>query len=152
MAACLMAGGAGISTVDLLQEAEVYDPGGNIWTVTGSRVIGRPWFTITTLEDGTGLAAGGGNDTLRARCTSPSPGSGHKPAMCAPTRFTLTALPDGRALAVGGTSTRHLYDPLSRTWRVSAAPQVVAFTNDCDAAGGLGGARGRQRLLLLRKF
>jgi hypothetical protein len=107
----------------------VYDPASDTWTVTGSMVIGRTWFTMTTLQDGTVLAAGGGYDNMTSEVYDPASGTWSQAGdvIGSSSRFTLTVLADGRVLAVGGWSTHHLYDPVSRTWRLTAAPHVTAF-------------------------
>jgi len=92
-------------------------------------VIALQWFTMTTLPDGSVLAAGGGYDDIKSEVYDPATGAwsqtGDVPG--ANTGFTLTALLDGRALAVGGPETHHLYDPRSRTWRPTTTPAVVAI-------------------------
>ena len=126
----LIAGGARPSSpFDLLRDAEIYDPASDTWTVTGRMVTTRPWFTMTTLQDGTVLAAGGGYEDITSEVYDPVTGS-WSPAgdvTGAEVQFTLTALPDGRALAVGGPQTHHLYDPVSRAWRATAASHINAF-------------------------
>ena len=127
----LMAGGFAVpsSTVDPLQDAEIYDPSTGLWTVTGSMAIGLPSFTMTTLLDGTVLAVGGGYEDVKSEVYDPATGvwSQTGDVTGANIGFTLTTLRDGRAFAVGGYETHHLYDPVSRTWRPTTTPQLVEF-------------------------
>lgn len=84
---------------------------------------------MTTLWDGTVLAAGGGYDDITSEVYDPSTGAWSQAGDVtgANEQFTLTALPDGRALALAGPGTHHLYDPVSRTWRTTAAPHINAY-------------------------
>lgn len=125
----LIAGGVPRSGIELLRDAEIYDPTSDTWTITGSMAAALPWFTMATLQDGTVLAAGGGYDDITAEVYDPVSGAWSLAGALtgAEQQFTLTPLPDGRALAVGGPFTHHLYDPLTRTWRVTAQSHINAF-------------------------
>jgi N-acetylneuraminic acid mutarotase len=127
----LIAGGVPPGGVNYLRAAEIYDPTRNTWTITGSMVQARPWFTMATLRDGTVLAAGGHYANITSEVYNPVTGTWSKKSSATVTgaeqQFTLTVLRDGRALAVGGLYTHHLYDPISKTWRATAPPDVTAY-------------------------
>jgi hypothetical protein len=110
--------------------AELYDPGTNTWSTTGSTASGRVGHTATRLLDGKVLVAGGINGNI---CTNdvttelydPATGawspSGNLPF--ATYGHTATRLTDGRVLLAGGGNrcggvfaAAVLYNPVTGTW------------------------------------
>jgi Big-like domain-containing protein/galactose oxidase-like protein len=107
--------------------AELYDPGKNAFSMTGSMSFPRGGHTATPLTDGRVLIAGGGDQgvggtgSATAELYDPDSGAFTQSGSMTVARFrhTATLLPDGRVLITGGvpadssvpTSTAELYDP-----------------------------------------
>ncbi len=115
----LLAGGVGADDNEL---AEIYDSRTNTFTPTASMLIGRIYFTLTRLDDGTILAAGGlniyGNALSSAEMYLPDLGRWSQVGnmTTARAKHTATLLADGRVLIAGGggkngKASAELYDP-----------------------------------------
>src|SRR4051794_37531026 len=146
--------------------AEGYDPAANTWTKAASMSTGRFQPTMTVLQDGRVLVAGGTGDienpgggvtlavplasaeiynpetnTWAAAAAMSTPRAGH----------TATLLQNGQVLVAGGAglSSAELYDPSSNQWTATGAlAQARAFATATElpdgnvlVAGGEGGAR-----------
>jgi hypothetical protein len=125
-------------TASTSQTAEIYSATGNSWSSAASMASNRDGHTLTTLTNGTVLAAGGAAGTA-----FPIPGcelysvSGNTWSaagnMCIPRRdhFALL-LPDGRVMVLGGTVTTpndtrnaavtpEFYDSVSGRWQLGVS-------------------------------
>ncbi|MBL8210202.1 MAG: hypothetical protein JNK87_05800 [Bryobacterales bacterium] len=110
--------------------AEIYNPGLNTWTPTGSLTETRMLAAAQTLDSGLVLVAGGTQrDPIAVRGTTElyNPGTGlwSPGGTLNQARFahTLTRLPNGKVLAAGGygaasnpLSSIEIYDPVANTW------------------------------------
>lgn len=141
----LVAGGVASPSGSALASAEIWDPGTNQWTTTGSMATGHVDHAAVLLDDGRVLVTGGMN--LAGVCPGPAgvpnsaelydpaTGTWSSAGRMEFTRFghTATKLADGRVLAVGGylgtafvgvcglvagqqNAPVELYDPLTNTW------------------------------------
>ena len=91
--------------------------------MTGSMVVGRWAFGMTSLQDGTVLAAGGSYDIDSSEVFDPSTGNWRQVGnMIEGSEPGLFRLLDGRVLAVHG-PTAELYQPETESWRATAAPR-----------------------------
>lgn len=126
--------------------AEIYNPSGNTWTVTGSMITGRSEFTAALLSDGLVLAAGGDTGTFpTAAAELYNPGTGKWSATGNLTlrreNYALAVLPNGKVLVAGGatserflgaTNAAEIYDPSTGAWTLtgsmSAARQGATAT------------------------
>jgi N-acetylneuraminic acid mutarotase len=144
----LVAGGGTVSgnAATVTQSAELYDPGTNAWTTTGSMITGRATATSTLLGDGDVLVAGGTTDpqgdTALASAELYDPAKGTWAATGALTGpregASATLLPDGDVLEAGGSdptgtpaadplATAELYDPTIQTWTSTGAMSAPRF-------------------------
>jgi hypothetical protein len=129
----LIAGGASPDEMDYYNTTELYDPLANAWTTTANMSVVRYYFTLTLLQNGKVLAAGGMTPTY------PKP-AGFLPAPTAsaeiydPTASTWTPvaamnlpranhiailLSDGDVLVIAGdssSSAAEIYNPNTNTW------------------------------------
>jgi hypothetical protein len=111
--------------------AEVYDPGTNSWSTTGSTTNGRSaGHTATLLPDGRVLVTGGVNANVctfdtTAEVYDPGTGTWSFTGSLAAARYygTATRLANGKVLVNGGGnrcgsvfSASELYDPATGTW------------------------------------
>lgn len=143
-----------------VQTAEIYDPGTNSWTTTGSTANGRNDHAGVLLANGKVLVAGGVNANICAGDTSaelydPVTGTwsftGSIPF--ATTGLTLTVLGDGKVLLAGGGnrcggvfSSAAVYDPVAGTWSLTGSmtqgrewhSAVLLSNGKVLVAGGLG--------------
>ena len=97
--------------------AELYDPAGGTWTLTGSLATARDRFTTTALANGTVLVAGGESSACLTSTTdcvprsaeiyNPTSGTWAPTDLMTTPRFiqTATLLTNGTVLAAGGIST-----------------------------------------------
>jgi hypothetical protein len=142
--------GSGERTDPAMRSADLYDPASGQWTETGP-MQSPHWggHTVTPLQDGTVLVAGGfplepiaGNPGPTSEAELFDPGSGRwiqTASMIVPrTRHLATLLRDGSVLVVGGDiamaghpygtgSTRkaEIFDPRTGTWARTASMTVV---------------------------
>lgn len=124
----LIAGG--MDTVNHIAPAELYDPSSGTWSYTGSLNTPRHNATLTKLNDGRVLIAGGSNyppgDKLAsAEIYDPNTGSWSYTGNMNEAREDQKAvkLQDGRVLVLGGatptasaSSSAEIYDPIPGTW------------------------------------
>jgi N-acetylneuraminic acid mutarotase len=169
----LVAGGqtstADSSSPSYTRTAEIYDPASDTWTSAGTMSIGRFQPTMTVLEDGRVLVAGGSGDIdtgsgVKAAVPLASaeiydPGTGlwsdAAPMSGARAQHTATLLPDGTVLVAGGydeagheLASAEVYDPAHDSWSATgplahARDSATATTlpnDDVLVAGGDGGA------------
>jgi N-acetylneuraminic acid mutarotase len=149
--------------------AELYDPAANTWTKAASMSTGRFQPTMTLLDDGRVLVAGGAGDVQTAAVArnavaldsaeiyDPAQNTwSDVPAMSVPRSMaTATLLPSGKVLVAGGydnatgeLASAELYDPSGNQW--SATHPLAAARDSATAtalkdgevlvAGGDGGA------------
>ncbi|CAN5781362.1 hypothetical protein BH23CHL7_BH23CHL7_06860 [soil metagenome] len=119
-----------------LASAELYDPSDGTWTRVADMSEVRAWHTVTQLNDGRVLVAGGGNQSRASAAATASaeifdPTTGRwsaTPSMSVPrTGHTAALLDDGTVLVVGGGQDRNrwataeIYDPVSDSWRPAAS-------------------------------
>ncbi len=133
----LIAGGTDTSVNEghALAAAELYDPVTGSWTATGSMAEARIYFTVTLLNNGKVLVAGGSSkgtlgDTLAsAELFDPVEGTWTATGeMTVPrTGHDAALLPDGRVLVVGGqnddgiVAAAEVYDPATGTWSTTGS-------------------------------
>jgi Galactose oxidase, central domain len=116
----LVTGGCACSQPGATASAELYEPGTNTWTATGSMAGARIFHTATLLSNGMVLVV---NDGLAGDRPSSAerydPQTGTWAATATPTQghfaYTATLLLDGRVLVVGdedgSQASAELYDP-----------------------------------------
>ena len=139
----LITGGfPGGSGVGFLSEAELYDPAVGTFSVTGSMNTARYGFTMTRLNNGQVLAAGGAGNTLQgsqlssAELYDPSTGQWAFTGdmVIAAQSRTATLLGNGKVLVAGGQeqvtpnvyfSEAELYDPVAGTFTVTASMTAI---------------------------
>ena len=102
------------------KSAELYDPGTNSFTATGSISNTRIWFTASLLGSGKVLVSGGGNPTAELYDPNSGAFTVTGPMTTAPSRWQHTAslLGSGKVLVAGGNfgGASELYDPLTATF------------------------------------
>lgn len=146
----LFAGGGDPKDNNLVTAA-VYDPKASAWNATGSMSTSRRAHTLTRLDDGQVLAAGGMTGTFRfplsltetTELYDATAGTWTTTGALALARFDHSAslLPDGRVLVAGGTIVRsassnastdaaEIYDPKTGLW-TAAAPMTDARSGHC---------------------
>jgi N-acetylneuraminic acid mutarotase len=106
-------------------DAELFEPSSQMWASIASMSTARQGHTVTLLQDGRILVAGGvdenGNGLASAEIFDPaSPTWSTTGSMSTPRAgHSATLLPDGRVLVAGGTDsagTAEIFDPSSSTW------------------------------------
>ena len=149
--------------------AEVYDPAANSWTKVASMSAGRFQPTMTALDDGRVLVAGGTGDVQTAggikAAVALSSAEIYDPAQntwtdvpamsVARSMATATLLPDGKVLVAGGyddakgeLDSAEFYDPASNDWSTTgslgaardSATATALKDGEVLVAGGDGGA------------
>jgi len=119
---------------DTNNELEIYDPNAGAWSHAGFLKIARSGRTVTSLQNGKVLVAGG-YDLNSAEVCDPAVGSCTSTGSLQTGRngHTATLLPSGKVLVVGGAnwvqgdqgslaSNAETYDPTSGTWTRIAGP------------------------------
>jgi large repetitive protein len=129
----LISGGQQSASQSPTSSAALYDLTGNDISPTGSMVDGRAYFTLTLLEDGTVLVAGGNTAAAGTTAEIFSP-KAHtftqaRGMNCAHSFHTATLLETGTVLVAGGSSSAcaELYDPISGSWFVVGNTTAVRF-------------------------
>jgi N-acetylneuraminic acid mutarotase len=134
----LVAGGTVNAALVGIRGAELYDPASGNWTATGSMTNERCAFTLTVLNNGKVLAAGGfgTNGALStAELFDPATGIWTPTGSLQVSRasHTATRLSDGRVLVTGGTDftgagindptrpSAEIYDPATGTWTLTGS-------------------------------
>jgi len=132
----LVAGGTSINSTDdweNVSSAEIYDPSSGAWSSAGSMVRARRDHSLTLLEDGTVLVAGGTGGLgfsyiLESEVYDPSDGTWTPTGSLQDGRgaHTTTLLEDGKVLIAGGIirvnqeytplRSAEIYDPSNGTW------------------------------------
>lgn len=126
--------------------ADIFDPATNSWTSTAAVIADGVWQgTLTLLQDGRVLLAGGNTCDVHGICThlataylfDPSTGSWTQTGSMSQARALAASflLPDGRVLVVGGvcdsdlapcdtnpTGTAEIFNPATGTWTPAANP------------------------------
>jgi N-acetylneuraminic acid mutarotase len=154
---------------DYTRTAEIYDPATNTWRKAANMTTGRFKPTMTVLEDGRVLVAGGSGDLdtghgvnaavplASAEIYDPATDSwSDVPSMSvARAMATATLLPSGKVLVAGGyddasgdLSSAELFDPSTDTWSSTgsladardSATATALPDGDVLVAGGDGGA------------
>jgi large repetitive protein len=126
---------------------ELYDPATGTWTPTASLLIGRESFTLTLLNDGRVLAAGGQNKSNRlteSEIYDPATGAWTATGSLAVGRsdHTATLLPNGQVLVAGGfdgrkaTASAELYDPATGIWTATAPLPAPRYSHRATLLDG----------------
>ncbi len=120
----LLAGG--LTTGVVQTSAELYDPGLNTWTATGSMSAGRHQHTASLLPNGNVMLVGGRNGASRlasAEVYNVGTGAWQSGGVLTAGRYAHTAslLPSGKVVVAGGSASTFLtsvemYDPFTGTW------------------------------------
>lgn len=113
-------------------EAAIFDPATDSWSVTGSMSVARPFPALALLPDGRVLAVGGSAELASAEIWDPATGdwTPTAPAPSAHVATDVTTLSNGKVVAVAGaietaagtigSADVELFDPASETWSVGA--------------------------------
>ena len=135
----LVVGGAAGAGTTPLASAEIYNPLAGTWTLTGSLAAPRYDHTITRLQNGKLLVAGGNNgphNLASAELYDPATGTWSPAGTLSDARslHTATLLPSGKVLVAGGLGefatlqTAELYDPATNSW--TPVPQMSSPRNN----------------------
>jgi len=136
----LVAGGAPTSTgANALSSAELYNPATQSFTTIGSMNSARAAFTMTVLQNGLVLVAGGLNGSTvlsSAELFDPSTNTFTlltASLVVARSQHFATLLPTGEVLITGGSSSAgsslasaEVFDPATKTFTATAGPMTVA--------------------------
>ncbi len=126
----VVGGNTSKNSASAVASAELYDPRSGSWTSTATMSQARSYPSVTLLDDGSVLVAGGAEDNVPlaiAELYDPVAGTwAALPAMHVPRlQHTATLLDDGRVLVTGGgtskndrasTASAEIYDPKTRAW------------------------------------
>jgi len=143
----LVAGGVNGPPTSFPTITELYDPATGTWTPTGSLQIGREAFTLTLLNDGRVLAAGGqtkSNRLTEAEIYDPASGAWTVTGSLTVGRsnHTATLLPDGQVLVAGGfdgkraTASAELYNPATGSWTTTASLPAPRYAHRATLLDG----------------
>jgi hypothetical protein len=133
--ATLLGDGRVLAVQDNNVTAEVFDPGTNAFTPTGSMHVSRYLATSTLLKDGRVLVVGGGDDA-RAELYDPASGTFSLTGSLLHNRDSQTAtlLADGRVLIAGGEAgptndhfytSAELYDPATGKFSATGSMKIA---------------------------
>jgi N-acetylneuraminic acid mutarotase len=110
-------------------DSELYDPGSNTWSTTGSLITQRAYHTATLLASGEVLVVGGTSGSTLNFCELYNPSFGkwfNAPSTTyARIQHAATLLASGKVLVTGGSAYRsavskaEIYDPVANTWTVT---------------------------------
>lgn len=110
-------------------DSELYDPGSNTWSTTGSLITHRAYHTATLLASGEVLVVGGTSGSTLSFCELYNPSFGkwfNAPSTTyARIQHAATLLASGKVLVTGGSAYRsavskaEIYDPVANTWTVT---------------------------------
>jgi hypothetical protein len=134
--------GMPVSTHVLNASAQLSDPATNSWSLAGTLAFPRDLSSMTLLQSGKVLLAGGTNAAGRVEAVElydPAMNSWSLASPILEPRFwhSATLLADGRVLVAGGdafggrTASTELYDPISDSWSPGAA---LTFKRDLHTA------------------
>jgi hypothetical protein len=138
----VLAGGNSSGTI--LASAELYDPLKAKWTVTGSMSIARATPTVTLLQNGQMVVAGGGGGA-NTELYNPSTGTWTltRSMTMARDHDTATLLQNGQVLVAGGVTTvngsymtlsrAELYNPVTGTWTATGSISTTPSHGDGTA-------------------
>jgi hypothetical protein len=110
-------------------DSELYDPGSNTWSTTGSLITHRAYHTATLVASGEVLVVGGTSGSTLNFCELYNPSFGkwfNAPnTTYARIQHAATLLASGKVLVTGGSAYRsavskaEIYDPVANTWTVT---------------------------------
>jgi N-acetylneuraminic acid mutarotase len=149
----LLAGGLDESGTSHVKATEIYDPKSRVWERIGDMNVGRDTFSMTLMEDGKVLVAGGESDlgkTNSAEILDLATGvwTPAAPMLHARIRCSAFLLPNGHIMVAGGITnlegTAEFYNPETDSWKVKSMQTGHAITTATKMKNGkilfIGGA------------